>query len=367
MSILHLTSVHEPHDERILLKECSSLAAHGYDVSLVAPGVAPASIHGVRILTVPCRNGRLQRMIGTVWDVLRAVLASDAKVCHFHDPELIPVGLILKLAGRKVVYDVHESVPAAILTKYWINPMLRRFVAMVVDVVERSSQLYIDHFVVATPAIAARFPSARRTLVRNFPLQREFAEGGDRLYQQRSGSVVFVGGLTRARGALEMVRAMGLVDAKRAGLVLAGRFQEPDLEQACKAEPGWRNVDFLGWKAREEVVGILADAKVGLVLFQATPNYVEAMPIKLFEYMAAGVPVVASDFPLWRQIVEGEQCGLLVDPADPDAIAGAIEWVLEHPDEAGAMGQRGREAVLTRLNWDSEAQKLLALYQRLLA
>ena len=82
--------------------------------------------------------------------------------------------------------------------------------------------------------------------------------------------------------------------------------------------------------------------------------------------MAASLPVIASDFPLWRQIVDGAGCGLLVDPLDPKAIAGAIQWLLDNPHEAEAMGRRGRQAVATEYNWDRETRKLVALYNRML-
>jgi hypothetical protein len=130
---------------------------------------------------------------------------------------------------------------------------------------------------------------------------------------------------------------------------------------------GWEKIRFLGWQSRNCIVSLLAEVRMGLVLFHPAPNHIDAQPNKLFEYMSAALPVIASDFPLWRRIIEGAGCGLLVDPLDPQAIANAIEYLLTHPSEAEAMGQRGREAVQKWYNWEPEAEKLVRFYDDLSA
>src|SRR5690606_31066433 len=115
----------------------------------------------------------------------------------------------------------------------------------------------------------------------------------------------------------------------------------PGLQGQLEARPGWRHVRFLGWQPRTVLPGLMHDVRAGLVLFHPEPNHIEAMPNKMFEYMSAGLPVIASDFPLWREIIEGAQCGLLVDPMNPDAIADAMRWIDAHPEEAAEMGRNG--------------------------
>ena len=117
--------------------------------------------------------------------------------------------------------------------------------------------------------------------------------------------------------------------------------------------------------SRGGVKELLNSARAGLVLLHPRINYVDALPIKLFEYMAVGIPVIASDFPLWRTIVDGANCGILVDPMKPEQIAKAIDWLLDNPREARKMGERGRRAVLERYNWSLEEKKLIELYDKL--
>jgi glycosyltransferase involved in cell wall biosynthesis len=186
-------------------------------------------------------------------------------------------------------------------------------------------------------------------------------------YSQRPPYVVYVGGISRPRGIEEMVRAVGLLPEElKVRLVLAGSFSPIALEKELLQRPEWERVEFLGWQTREKVATILANSRIGLVVFHPVPNHINAQPNKLFEYMSSKIPVIASDFPLWRKIVEKTGCGLLVDPLKPEEIAQAIQWLLENPDEAQAMGERGREAVQSQYNWSIEEKKLLQMYKELL-
>jgi glycosyltransferase involved in cell wall biosynthesis len=114
------------------------------------------------------------------------------------------------------------------------------------------------------------------------------------------------------------------------------------------------------------VMQLLATAQVGIVVDHPIPNYIDGYSTKMFEYMLAGLPVVASNFPLWQEIIGEAGCGLMVDPHQPEEVAEAIAWLLTHPDEAQKMGDRGRHAVLERFNWTIEAEKLLGLYSGLI-
>jgi glycosyltransferase involved in cell wall biosynthesis len=160
-----------------------------------------------------------------------------------------------------------------------------------------------------------------------------------------------------------MVRAMGLLPGLLdARLFLASNAFPKDIEKELALDPGWPRIDNHGSLTRWEIVALLAQVRAGLVLFHPEPNHVPAMPHKLFEYMGAGIPVIASNFPAWREIVLENRCGILVDPLDPAAIAKAIEFILTHAQEAEQMGLRGRLAAKGKYNWQTEEQQLLEFY-----
>lgn len=361
--VVHMASNHQPFDTRIFLKECRTLAQHGYDVTFVVPHTHDEVRDGVRIRAVPIPKTRRERMLVTAWRVFRAALAERADVYHFHDPELVPYGWLLRLLGKRVIYDVHEDRPEQILSKSWIHPLLRRPIAFATEALEWLSARIFDHIIVVTPTIAQRFPDHKTTLVQNYPILDELACAPEVHTACNKNMIAFVGGITEIRGIKEMVTAMSLLpEDVNATLVLAGTFSPPSLEEVVSRLPGWQRTEARGWQSREEVAKLLAQSKVGLVLYHPEPNHIDAQPNKLFEYMSAGVPVIASDFPLWREIVEGAECGLLVNPLDPKEIAEAIYHILSRPEYAMAMGQRGKEAVYSSYNWDKEAKRLLQIY-----
>jgi len=367
LEVVHITTVHDPFDTRIFRKECCSLVNAGHQVILIAPHTEQTSVKGVQIDPISPPTNRAERITTSMMQAYRKAQAHDADLYHLHDPELIPLGLLLKARGKCVVQDVHEDVARDIETKYWIPSVLRIPIARCYRLLEQLTTHAFDATVVATPSIARLFSTNQTTLVQNFPLIDELTPNeSPRPFSERPNMVAYVGDLTRIRGVCEMVSAMSRGLPSDSRLRIAGTFSPPELKEEVAALSGWSSVEFLGWQSRAEVANLFGMAQAGLVTFLPAPNHLRAQPNKLFEYMSAGLPVIASNFPLWREIINEADCGLLVDPTRPAEIAEAVRWIFEHPDEAEAMGRRGQRAVKERFNWNTEFSNLKNLYQSLL-
>ena len=365
MRVAHLTSVHPRSDIRVFYKECCSLSANGYDITLVvADGLGDAQVDGVTVVDVGRPRGRLDRLVSTSRRVFARAIELDAGIYHLHDPELLPVGLWLKHLGKTVVFDAHEDVPRQLLGKHYLQPWVRRTLSVAFERFERWACARLDAIITATPFIADKFlrVNPRTVSISNFPILGEL--DSNLPWAEKANEVCYVGSIATIRGIKEMTRAMGLCQTD-VRLNLVGGFAEKGLETEVQSYPGWSRVNPWGVQDRAGVRRALQQSVAGLVTLHPVINYLDALPIKMFEYMAAGIPVVVSDFPLWAGIVNEAQCGVCVDPLNPAGIAAAIDQLMTQPERARRMGENGRLAVAKKYNWSTEEQKLLTLYENL--
>jgi glycosyltransferase involved in cell wall biosynthesis len=360
--VSHISTVHPAFDVRIFHKECRSLAQAGFDVNFVVTHIRDEAVEQVSIVRLPKTPNRAARMLVNPFLALRRALGTGSVIFHIHDPELVPVGLLLKLAGKKVIYDAHEDLPRQILSKTWIDLRLRRLVAAVAESVEDFAATRFDWVVAATPTIGERFLklNANTIVLNNYPLTREMPELAE--WEGRERAACYFGVISSGRGIEEIIRALEFTDAT---LHLAGPVSEPAFLKRLQCLPAWSRVRYHGILGRGQVMGYMAGSRIGLACLHPEPNHVDSQPIKVYEYWGAGLPIVASNFPRWMELIEGNRGGLCVDPMDPARIASAINYLLENDNEARRMGQNGRRLVETTLNWNSEEEKLLSLYDRL--
>lgn len=368
--VCHLSSAHRGLDVRIFRKECVSLAAAGYDTHLVinatTQDVANAATKGVKVHPMTPPFGRFSRIFKQTWRCYKIGRQLNADIYHLHDPELIPYGMLLSLAGKQVIYDVHEDLPQDILSKDWIPLWARKMISTAAATLEYIGARWFFSVVTATPFIAERFRSfnPQALAVNNFPILGELDAAAS--WEAKLDEICYVGGIGKSRGIREAVKALELVQSA-VRLNLAGQYAERAVEVEVKKATGWSRVNELGFLDRVGVRDVLGRSVAGLVTLHPIINYLDALPVKMFEYMAAGIPPIASNFALWREIVEGNNCGLCVDPLDPVAIAKAIDYLVTHPEEARQMGENGRRAVMTKYNWSIEEKKLLDFYATVLS
>lgn len=356
MKICMLSTVHAASDVRIFEKETRCLADAGFSIIVIAnpPGFSKTSNMRCHLLDFPKKLPRWKRPFVAGYAAFKLVLEIKPDVVHFHDPEFIPFAVFLKRRGIKVIYDAHEDTPSDVLSKQWIPSWLRPLVAISMAVLERWASRKFETIVVATPRIGDRFRSygAEVKVVRNYPRLEDFLQN-----PLRKRQAIYVGRISFDRGLIEMCEACAEIGLP---LVLVGH--------AGLMETAWLNrclydVKWLGVLKREQVVPLLKQSLVGLCVLHPEPNYQYALPIKLFEYMAGGLPVITTDLPIASQIVEDAQCGVVVKAGDKQNLIAALRLI--DTDQNLVVRQRvaGLKAVSSKYNWAQESKILIELYQ----
>ncbi len=353
---------HKPFDTRIFHKEALSLKHAGFSVTLIIPHSESVEVDGILIQSVPLPRKGWEQLILCPWRIFRKALKQPRhSIFHLHDSELLFIGLMLRCSGRKVIYDAHEDTPLQISYQHWIPTVVKLPYTWLYRLLERLAGLCFPAIIVAEPVIAKYFPPSKVTLIRNFPRKDSF--NGEVPYTQREKTLVYVGLLSKPRGVFEMLEghriATEKVDIK---FTLGGKFAPASLEQELL--PKYK-VDYRSWLPYHEMVSALYKAAIGIIVPHPIERYKTNYPVKLFEYMAAGIPVIASAEGESATFVREGDAGILVNPLKPDQIADAIVTLASNPAAAEAMGNRGRKLIFEKYNWDAESERLITLYKQL--
>lgn len=362
--VCHMTSAHPPEDIRIFQKECISLANAGYEVFLVERG-ENYDKNGVHIIGVgDLPKARWKRMTEGTRRVYEKALALDCDIYHFHDPELLPYGLKLKKMGKKVIFDIHENTAKVIQNKQYIPLVLRRVFSRMYSAYEAAVCRRLDGLITVTPTQTRAFQTKNGNTVEvaNFPVIVDQCHRGEHTRK----ALAFAGAIGPQWNHHLIIRALN--ELQDVEYVLCGSKNE--YVKNLTTLSGWDKVDYKGIIPHEQVNKLLATCMVGVALLQPSGNTAGKIGTmgntKIFEEMMAGLPVVCTDFDLWREFIDEYQCGIYVDVTDEEAVIAAFQYLFEHPEEARRMGQNGIRAVREKFNWDNEAKKLLSMYSTIL-
>lgn len=368
--VCHFSTVHRPTDVRVRVRECQSLAEAGYEVHLVIRNDKDELVDGIHIHALPKPSSRIVRVLVSPWTAMRMALQTKSQIYHYHDPELIGIGFLLRWLFRKrVIFDVHECIHKQLESK----PYMPRWAGVILGQAFRVLEAILtvgQTKVVANANSVKDYPGC--TLVQNFPRIDPAIPPTPRNFPtDEKPLLVYVGQMSINRGALVYLDLAA--DLKERGrefhMALIGEYTDPVGQQIGRRVADLAIDDVVTVTGRMnwlEAMKHVSNAQVGLCLLQPIPNYQSCLSTKIIEYMMLGTPVLASDFDCWRPFVEGERVGLMVDPTDRARIVDACEALLSDPQELQAMSQRGQTAVQEKYHWQNEFENLLTCYRDLL-
>jgi glycosyltransferase involved in cell wall biosynthesis len=366
MHICHLTSAHPRFDSRIFQKQCISIVKSENSATLIlADGKGNDVVEGVIIIDVGVLQGRINRMFRSTQIIYSEALKTDADIYQIHDPELLYVALKLKRNNKRVIFDSHEDVVRTILVAPYLKSPLSNIISKSYEYFERFVCKRLDGVIGATPFIESIFKNIAKNVVNinNYPILNEIE--GSLSWDEKKSEVCYVGSIATVRGVKEVVKSLEFITSETR-LNLAGNFAYAMIETEVKKLLAFKKVNEYGYVDSKEVQRIYSRSLAGIVTLHPIPTFMESLPIKMFEYMAAGIPFIISDFPYWRELLRGYECCIFVNPLDSNEIAKAIDFFAFNKHEAKKMGDKGRELVYEKFDWKNESEKLIAFYQLIL-
>lgn len=366
INVIQFSTVHRRFDTRVLLKECVSLASDkNYNVELIlADGQGTENYMGVNISALPKAKTKIHRIIFSQFKMFKTLLGKKADIYHFHDPELMFTGVALKLLGRRVVFDIHEDFPAQLQSKVYLNRPTLLVLSKIYARIEHLLIKFFDYNITVNEDIQQRLQKSTKNVevVHNYPILSEFT-GIQHDWSNKERAICYVGGVTRIRGLKSLVKAAHIANCK---LILGGSFDERSFEEELKGLPEWRNVEYLGQVSREEMLKVFQRSCLGIIPFLPEPNHINATPNKFFEYLSAGLPILTSSFPKWKQFIEENQVGDTFSAGDEHDLALKLNKLLEDMAQLSSMSKEARELVIAKRSWDGEFKKIKSVYTKIL-
>ena len=380
MKIVVLTTCHKPNDDRIYYKEILSLLSKYPKVDLIAPVNAGESYNlspGVHLHSIHRRRGIGGRLL-TVFEAAKKVVNLEPDVCHFHDLDFVIMVPLIRLFSRtKMVYEAHEVYPESMLISPNIPISLRPLAAKIVDFLEKSCVRYCSLIVTADLPNTDSFLRTGVPVVTlfNYPPLSLFQLDLQRIEELKCSYkgrriLIYQGTMSRDRGLFHMLEGIRLLKEEfpEVLLLLVGlndiNLREEADEQIELDQLG-DYVQIISWVPHNEIVNYIALAEIGLVPWQPSAKNCKNIPIKVFEYMACGLPLLASNIPSIAHYIIASNAGLLYDSTDVKAFAKEAKRMLDDSYMRGSMSIAGKKSVERIWNWNEMAKLLLKAYAEL--
>ena len=371
VKVCQITTAHSRYDVRILDKISVSLQNNGYEVFLLIADQKPNEVYkNVNIISTNfLAKNRIHRMLFAKKKIFKKAKEINAEIYHFHDPELLPIGVKLAKLGKTVVYDSHEDYPSTMQVKSYIPKLLRGIVSRFFEKYEKNACRYFKGLSLCYHWTYDRLqpicPNAE--LIFNFPILPENIAFLIPNYQNRT--ITHTGGVSEQWHIHKVIEAIEKIDD--ICFILASNTVEGQYMHQLRSLKGWEKVNFLGAVKHQLLYEkVFSQATVGIALLDYIPqckgHIGNLSNTKLFEYFLMGLPVVCTDFDLWKDIIEKEHCGICVNPYNVEEVKQAIVKLIDNPELAKEMGQNGQRAVIEKYNWKTEEAKLLNLYAKTL-
>lgn len=368
--------MHSEDDQRFVHKQCAALVRTGYDVVYFAVTDAKTTVNGVKIYPLPrLSNLSLWKRSLEPWRLFPKLLRENCRVYHFLDPELLPVGLILKLFfNRQVLFDAHEDYVEYVLVSPYIKGAARHICALAFRLLLALASRVYDGFVFGDDEIAKDYAHLgfRKVCFHHFPLLSMFPPSPVP-FAQRRYDVVYAGNLSKDKGAFVMLEAIRLLRerCKKFRALLIGeprRYIKEKFYQYIREHKLDESLEVTGHLPYQRVSGLLDQCKIGLIGLLDLPKFRKQSSTKLFEYMAKGVPVVSVDLAPERKYMASGVHGYLVKPDDAQGMASAVYNIITNPELGEKMAKACREQVIDKkLYAEEDCEKLLAFYDFILA
>jgi glycosyltransferase involved in cell wall biosynthesis len=374
IKVCHFASVHTITDTRVLHLECTSLAKF-YDVIFIGIGEKSSIINGVNIIAVPKPSSRLFRLLFTTWKVFFIALKQRAAIYHIHDAELIVFGVLLRILGKKVIYDVHENTYQDIMHKPWVPPLLKWLLGKGYLLLEWiAGKTMTTILVAAKPEYKQRFLLGDCTIIQNFANEKMLLPFRVNKRNELPENNLFYMGtiydyyynLTPVFEALAMLKQQGIVINFHC-IGYKGNYIEKVYTTNLAFNEIKNQLHFYGFLEQSIGFELSKKCKVGLCLKNQPEEILVSHERKFFENLCIGLPVLTCESHIYKEPVTQHQIGITANLSNAASIASGLEQLFNPTTNLNAMSDRAIMLARQYFNWKSEEQKLLGLYRKLLA